>query len=503
MLRLLIVDDEQIIRESISQMIDYRSIGYEVIGTAKNGMEAYNIICDDYPDVVITDIRMPILNGLDLIERSIKLDSRITFILLSGYNEFEYAKQAMKYGVRHYLLKPTNKNELIESLTAIGQERLLEEDARKVQQQKFLRSLHTPLEQSFIMEALERQDSFPAVFQKYRELLVLPAGCRCACICSFVEENHLKQFNGDMKKLLNSFKIPLQFSVIYVKNTVVLIFPVSTLAVQEQIEEAVASFQYPGQSVSFEAEFLFRENGEKLFQDILHKISRFERILLMGESGESHEIRNHIASPWMVRRLEDSISSAADTSQAAQLLQSVFMDSMPLSSARNLALSLFLQGGLVQEKLSTDAACDFFRRVYSCNTVSGLRKLLETAILPRKESGSHKAVSNIALLKSYISQHLDSENLSLKWLAENYLFVSVGYLSKQFVKEEGMRFSDYLNKERMEEAIRLMAFYRNDNIKLIARQVGFGSNPQYFSQVFKRYTGLPPTEYIEQLKNKA
>ena len=125
-------------------MIDYESIGYELIATAKNGMEAYDIICDDYPDVVITDIRMPILNGLDLIERSIKSDSNITFILLSGYNDFEYAKQAMKYGVRYYLLKPTDKNELIESLVSIRKERLQEEESRKMQQQDFLRSLHFP-----------------------------------------------------------------------------------------------------------------------------------------------------------------------------------------------------------------------------------------------------------------------------------------------------------------------------------------------------------------------
>ena len=94
--------------------------------------------------------------------------------------------------------------------------------------------------------------------------------------------------------------------------------------------------------------------------------------------------------------------------------------------------------------------------------------------------------------------HLDCETLSLKWLAENYLFVSVGYLSKQFVKEEGIRFSDYLNKKRMEQAIRLMVYYHNDNIKTIARSVGFGNNPQYFSQVFKKYTGYTPTEYIER-----
>ena len=115
----MIVDDEQIIREALSEMIDYTSIGYELIATTKNGMEAYDVICDEYPDVVITDIRMPILNGLDLIERSMKSDSKITFILLSGYSEFNYAKQAMKYGVRYYLLKPTDKQELIDSLVSI------------------------------------------------------------------------------------------------------------------------------------------------------------------------------------------------------------------------------------------------------------------------------------------------------------------------------------------------------------------------------------------------
>ena len=105
MLRLLIVDDEPIIREALSEMIDYISLGYKLIGTAKNGMEAYDIICDEYPDVVITDIKMPILNGLELIEKAHKTDQHITFILLSGYGEFEYARKAMQFGVKHYLLK--------------------------------------------------------------------------------------------------------------------------------------------------------------------------------------------------------------------------------------------------------------------------------------------------------------------------------------------------------------------------------------------------------------
>lgn len=501
MLRLMIVDDEQIIREALSQMIDYESLGYQLIATAKNGMEAYDIICDEYPDVVITDIRMPILNGLDLIDRSIKSDSKITFILLSGYNDFEYAKQAMKYGVRYYLLKPTDKNELIDSLVSVRKERLIEEENRKLQQDHFLKSLHFPLEQSFIMEALEHQDCFSPVFRKYQGFLSFPKECQYACICSFVEESYLKSFACDMKRILEAAKIPLFFSILYVKNTAVMIFPASTLAIQEEMERQITKLKYPGQSVTFETEFIHKESAEKLFHEILSKISRFERILLVKEDGFSHEIKNHIASPWMISRLEDSITSAENTLQKTALLASVFIDSMPLNTARNLALGLFLQSGVEQEKLPTDAACDFFRRLYSCNSVQGIRELLSVVMVQKTEgSGTHKISSNISILKTYIREHLDSENLSLKWLAENYLFVSVGYLSKQFIKEEGMRFSDYLNKERMEEAIRLMTFYHNDNVKHIARQVGFGSNPQYFSQVFKRYTGLPPTEYIETLK---
>lgn len=500
MLRLMIVDDEQIIREALSTMIDYESLGYQLIAAAKNGMEAYDIICDEYPDVVITDIRMPILNGLDLIERSIKSDSRISFILLSGHSDFEYAKQAMKYGVRYYLLKPTDKKELIDSLISIRKERIADEENRKARQQELLKTLNFPMEQSFIMEALEHQDSFPQVFRKYQGLLSLPSDCLYACYCSFIEESYLKSFFCDLKKLLETLHIPLQFSLIYVKNTGVLIFPASTLAIQEHFESALSSLRYQDQSVTFETRFVHRASTEKLFQEVIQKISRFERILLVNANGASHEIRNHVASPWMIDQLEALIASAENTAKASELLNSVFMDSIPAETARNLALGLFLR--TEQEKLPLDAACDFFRRLYSCPAVSEIRELVEVVLLKKNPEGCCHKANHIALLKAYISQHLDSENLSLKWIAENYLFISVGYLNKLFVKEEGMRFSDYLNKERMEEALRLMTYYQNDNVKHIARQVGFGSNPSYFSQVFKRYTGFLPTEYIEQQKNK-
>ena len=110
MLRLIIVDDEKIIRESIRSLIDWESLGIEVVGVCKNGLEAYDAILDSYPDIVLTDIKMPGLSGLELIEKLNDTRENIQFIILSGYSEFEYAKQARRFGIRHYLLKPCNEN---------------------------------------------------------------------------------------------------------------------------------------------------------------------------------------------------------------------------------------------------------------------------------------------------------------------------------------------------------------------------------------------------------
>ena len=113
MLRLIIVDDERIIRETISQIIDWESLGITVIGVCKNGLEAYDMILDEYPDIVLTDIKMPGLSGLQLIQQLSSLDLNIEFVILSGYSDFTLVTEAMKYGVQHYLLKPCSEEELV------------------------------------------------------------------------------------------------------------------------------------------------------------------------------------------------------------------------------------------------------------------------------------------------------------------------------------------------------------------------------------------------------
>lgn len=128
MLKVLLVDDEPLAIEGMKNIIKWEKIGYKICGVAEDGEEAISIIRKTKPDVVVTDIRMPVLDGLELISLVKKrIDSNIKFIILSGYSEFEYAKKAMEFGVKHYLLKPVFEEEmqqvLLELYTEIKKEK--------------------------------------------------------------------------------------------------------------------------------------------------------------------------------------------------------------------------------------------------------------------------------------------------------------------------------------------------------------------------------------------
>jgi len=113
MYTIAIIDDESIIRRGLAQSIDWNDLGYEVIGTASDGEEGLTLIKEKRPDIVISDIRMPILDGLEMVRQARRLHLRSNFILMSGYEEFRYAQCAVNLKVEKYLLKPIDNEELV------------------------------------------------------------------------------------------------------------------------------------------------------------------------------------------------------------------------------------------------------------------------------------------------------------------------------------------------------------------------------------------------------
>ena len=119
MLKVVIADDEKMICSLISQLLDWKALDIEIVGMAYTGIDAFEMIITKEPDIVISDIRMPGYDGLELIKRIKEAGIEAEFVMISGFKQFEYAQNAMKYGVKYYLLKPIEEEKLLEIIQEI------------------------------------------------------------------------------------------------------------------------------------------------------------------------------------------------------------------------------------------------------------------------------------------------------------------------------------------------------------------------------------------------
>ena len=122
MFKVLLVDDERMILDGISSIVEWHKLETELIGKAMNGLEALELMDKNTPDIVITDITMPGLDGIGLVAKAKEKYPNVKWIFLSGYSEFDYAQQAMRYGVKHYLLKPCNEEQISEAILEVIKE---------------------------------------------------------------------------------------------------------------------------------------------------------------------------------------------------------------------------------------------------------------------------------------------------------------------------------------------------------------------------------------------
>lgn len=173
MLKMLIADDERVIRETISHLIDWNALGIQVTGLCRNGLEAYDMIQDEAPDIVLTDINMPGLSGLELIRRVLSVSADTQFVILSGYDDFDYARQAMHLGIKHYLLKPCSEQEIVEVMEDVKRE-CMRHRMREVQQQSntlMLRRLHESVMQNLLRACMQKAPDFTAAEEQYEQFL--------------------------------------------------------------------------------------------------------------------------------------------------------------------------------------------------------------------------------------------------------------------------------------------------------------------------------------------
>lgn len=496
MLRLIIVDDEKIIRETIHHLINWNALGIEVVDVCKNGLEAYDAIIDEYPDIVLTDIKMPGLSGLELIEKLNQTHEQIHFIILSGYEEFDYAKQAMRYGVRHYLLKPCNEQQIIAAI----KETIKEIHSSK----KFLsdaETISTDFEKiafrNLLSECISADISIQQIKSSYQCYLDFCYATYTLYFIYYLEECNLSQCKKAISEFIHTYYPGLLFHILYVKNTLLLLLQHSQTELNA-LQEMFSFLHFPNETVSIFWERREFSCLEQCLFFIIPKLQRYDKLYYV-DSVHNFLIYNHTHFILQAQKL---CTKYYYEKQDCVFLKEALLEQLLLIQERDFLITLVtdillkqIQRAPISDIVSAIAIFKEISKAQSSDEIITLFQCHFDLFFPTTGSVHYKPF--IEKLLTYTEEHLSDSNLSLKWIANNYLYLNVDYVSKQFSKQTGEKFSNYLNRLRIEKAKKLLLECGTDKIYTVAEQVGCGKNPQYFSQLFKKYVKMTPTDYIK------
>lgn len=533
MIRVIVADDEYKVCQLICQLIHWDALGMQLVGTASNGIEALQMIETEKPDLVLTDIRMPGYDGMELLKRARQANPGMEFIIISGYSHFEYAQTAIRYGVSDYILKPVNEEALNATLQKVRQRYLehqaqaeenLEQKKQQVMDQARLRdTFWMDLEQGQIPGELEELN------EKYRYHFA-DGNFRIFLIQADIKDNKnlSMHYAENVMELLNS-KLPGLFE----KHVSALCTDCGVFC---RPGKASGILNYPK-----EEELSVRAALEVLIGDLSKELHAFEYMRF-------HMAVSHSASA--PEKLPECVGEAElAMGQRLCVRNSLFLEEIPKNSVFNAdelykpfsaairqsldlqnperltagvdglhrqalafrlngiqllrlvrdAYRLFLLSGVFQGQYHFEKREEleenFYQKAELCSSHENLfAYLAEVCVKDMKEAGewfNMEKARPIAQAQRYIREHY-AESLSLEEVSSAAGFSS-SYFSTLFRKETGKNFLEYLMDVRIEEAKTLLRESRM-TIEAVAKAVGVNDYKR-FSKTFKKTTGISPKEY--------
>ena len=526
MYSVFVVDDEPIVLEGIRSKIDWESSGFTFAGEATDGEIALSMLHEVKPDILITDIKMPFMDGLQLSAAIKKIQPWIKIIILSGHDEFDYAKRAISIGIEDYLLKPFTPDELLKSLqkTAlqIDRERKQLSDISRLKEE--LKSTETLKKKEFLNNLVHGAENMSDAMQKSQEL-----GLNLISRFYKVLLSRIKSSSGNIQNqeeacsILNSYSAGWESAECFFhhSNILVCIFKGSD---REELDESVFHAAETIAHIETKNEdcMVLTAIGKTVEHLSELNVSYEDAKQILSLGGESGKNRI-ISSDDLGSRLDsDSESGILDLKENDPLvdrlkyagkndISAIIDESMELIRNNPGQFSVFASYLLVDlifavsklvEKLGGDIKKlrpEILQRKFIDDAVQdekGFRQkiaqVLSFALEYRDSKMTGKYGDVILKAKRYIEEHYTDQNTTLTTVAEA-VALSPNHFSTIFSQECKTTFIEYLTAVRLENAKRLM---RETDMKGydIAYECGF-SDPHYFSYIFKKNTGFSPREY--------
>lgn len=498
MMNILIADDEKIEREGIRYLLSLEK-GERRIFEAANGKQAMQILRTENIDMILTDIKMPVMDGLELARRAKELFPEIRIVIFSGYNDFTFAQEAIRYGVTDYILNPVdpdNFHEIIEKAEKNIRERQAEEN-REIRRQNFL-------QQYFLQNYL--YSGKKEILEKAGEFVDLDKwnGWHCAILIETdtaffdtAEENFPGELQKELRRVffylnLNERQSLLLFQDVYCDYLLVANHLYTFLKRNYMVRI------YLSVSRKFDGCECLPEILGQLEQQMEEKFYHPEKHIFSCEEEELKMAAGEVQDSQLMQMISEDISRK-DTEQLwkhFECLKEKYSSNTQFSAM----YIKFVFSNVIQELFQENQFADEHRleqeidRLYSCGNIMDILKVTEDNIREYEkflERSMSESRNEVAAVKNYIYQHY-GEDLNLEMLAEK-VYLSSGYLSFIFKKETGMNLNRFIKVFRMEKA---GEFLHDTNMKVaqISEKVGF-ANVSYFCRSFREYYGCSPESY--------
>lgn len=540
MYKVMIIDDEFYFREALKVSIPWEELGLEVCGEAKNGKDALEKVADLNPDIMIVDINMPIIDGLEFIQSVKETGIESKFIILTGHSEFNYAKQAVQLGVNNYILKPVNEEELISSLIEI-KEIIKRETSIKFEFEGLKQQVRDsiPLLKDKLLNELLQGSLIPKENETLKKMeylkiniksdyyLVITIELDCGDDTNWDnEEKQLWKYavSNISSEILDEKFI---FDICYdIDDRICIIVGMDgtqnkgdfltqlesrlelvRAAICKHLDFTITVGVGSEKAELFDIPVSYRESIIALKHKLTLGKNRIILYSLVAESG----IKGTVFSGEYRSQLLMNIRTA-DEEEVNKLISQVFMRVRGENIHHQIlfvvciemvavCMEAMVEMGLRIEDVITQGSFNLVEEIQSKKSIAEMETWIKEIFMHTLETIKKNKISKASRLieevKKYISSNYQSSELSIDEIARN-LFVNYAHLCFIFKRDAGVTINEYLTEFRIRKAKELFDS-GNTLILDVASRVGY-ADASYFGKCFKKYYGLAPSKFIENIR---
>ena len=518
MFNILVTDDEQIVIDSLSFIINKNFADEAKVFTALSGTEAIEIVMKENIDIMFMDINMPGLSGLETVSVITKLKPHIVFVILSAFDRFQYAQEAINLGAYKYITKPVNRNVVIETIR--GAMQFVEEKQGKLsadmELHKKLDMVSPMIENDFIYACIYNNDK-SADLSSYLDYFNISENPWVFCCFEVPNINSDNQYSTYLKihELLNEEHRCLVSS--FIMNRIAVFFPIFSenpayTEIQEQIKKLYTMLSYnisAGIRAGVSSIFTDKSQLQTSYAQALSALNKttsnggiiFSDGMSYSSGQENPEKKSNSIGEFknqIITKLTSGDSNGVKS--FLELYTSELISQKPASDKiKNQFFDLIVTANNATRELNKNFTSDTFDNAFATlsteNDIKLIKEFAQKFLMECTQAVTNvkKAEENPIIKKvcSYVDENLSCD-ISLETAAD-FAGVSSFYLSKLFKEEKGETFINFISDKRLEKSRQLLE-QTELSIKEITAEVGY-NDQNYFSRIFKNKYGLSPKEY--------